>query len=90
MMTEEEEKSSCLFPRSKSSGLDRCYPQSDVEDKSQEAVPLQVGGQDLQVVQALMEAFEGLACECAKVSPPADVLPAVQDTLACVQVRACF
>ena len=38
-------------------------------------------------VQLLLETFEALACECANTSPPADVLPAVQSTLATVMVH---
>lgn len=40
----------------------------------------------LRYIQLLLDTFETLACECAKTSPPADMLYAVQNTLASVRV----
>lgn len=42
----------------------------------------------MRFVQLLLETFEALACESAKISPPTDMLPVVQDTLACVRASS--
>ena len=40
----------------------------------------------LRFTQLLLEHFEALACDCAKISPPPEMLYAVQETLASVRV----